>query len=120
MPMQTNLWETGAQGSYGDASSSHNRSLSIHRWANYVTAYVNDLDRFCGLLGRVLKPGGAAVVVVGNSIVQGHEIKVEERLSEIAEVRGLTALGVNRLRDRVGSSIVNSGARQRRREGQVI
>ena len=80
-------------------------------WANYVTAYMNDLDRFCGLLGRVLKPGGTAVVVVGNSIVQGREIKVEERLREIAELRGLMALSVTRLRDRVGSSIVNSGAR---------
>ena len=82
-------------------------------WANYVTAYMNDLDRFCGLMGKFLKPGGTAVVVVGNSIVQGREIKVEERLSEIAELRGLSALNVARLRDRIGSSIVNSGARQR-------
>ena len=80
-------------------------------WANYVTAYMNDLDRFCSLLGKVLKPSGTAVVVVGNSIVQGREIKVEERLCEIAELRGLSVTGVEKLRDRVGSSIVNSGAR---------
>ena len=80
-------------------------------WANYVTAYMNDLDRFCELLNHVLKPGGTAVVVVGNSIVQGREIKVEERLSEIAELRGLSVTGVEKLRDRVGSSIVNSGVR---------
>ena len=80
-------------------------------WANYVTAYMNDLDKFCELLGIVLKPGGTAVVVVGNSIVQGREIKVEERLCEIAELRGLSVLGITKLRERVGSSIVNSGAR---------
>ncbi len=80
-------------------------------WANYVTAYMNDLDRFCGLLGKFLKPGGTAVVVVGNSIVQGREIKVEERLCEIAELRGLSVTDAEKLRDRVGSSIVNSGAR---------
>ena len=82
-------------------------------WANYVTEYMNDLDRFCHMLSLVLKPGGAAVVVVGNSIVQGREIKVDEYLGEIAELSGLSAVGIDRLRDRVGSSIVNSGARQR-------
>ena len=80
-------------------------------WANYVTSYMNDLDQFCGLLSQVLKPGGTAVVVVGNSIVQGREIKVDERLCEISELRGLSALEVARLRERVGTSIVNSGAR---------
>ena len=82
-------------------------------WANYVTAYANDLDRFCGLLGILLKPGGTAVVVVGNSMVQGREVKVEGWLGGIAELRGLVVLDVVRLRDRVGSSIVNSGARLR-------
>ena len=82
-------------------------------WANYVTSYMNDLDRFCELLGKVLKPGGTAVVVVGNSIVQGREIKVEESLCEIAELRGLRALEIAKLRERVGTSIVNSGARLR-------
>ena len=63
-------------------------------WANYVTAYMNDLDRFCQLLSYILKPGGTAVVVVGNSVVQGREIKVEEWLCEIAEQRGLPAMDV--------------------------
>ena len=80
-------------------------------WANYVTSYMNDLHLFCGLLNHVLKPGGTAVVVVGNSIVQGREIKVEERLCDIAELSGLSVLNVVKLRERVGSSIINSGAR---------
>ena len=82
-------------------------------WANYVTSYMNDLDRFCGILGKVLKPGGTAVVVVGNSIVQGREIRVDERLEEIANLQGLSVLENTRLRERVGSSITNSGARVR-------
>lgn len=82
-------------------------------WANYVTSYMNDLDRFCELLLYVLKPGGIAIVVVGNSIVQGREIKVEETLCDIANLRGLSAFDISRLRDRVGSSIVNSGPRLR-------
>ena len=81
-------------------------------WANYAASYMNDLDRFCELLGIVLKPGGTAVVVVGNSIVQGREIKVEERLRDIAELRGLSVPDITKLRERVGSSIVNSGARR--------
>ncbi len=89
-------------------------------WANYVTAYMNDLDKFCGLLSVVLKPGGTAVIVVGNSIVQGREIKVEERLCEIGELRGLSVVGVTKLRERVGSSIVNSGARQRSRSKSAL
>ena len=80
-------------------------------WANYVSAYMNDIDRFCGLLSTILKPGGSAVVVVGNSIVQGREIKVEEYLAEIAEAKGLAALSIVRLRERVGTSIVNTGTR---------
>ncbi len=80
-------------------------------WANYVATYMNDLDRFCGLVRKVLKPGGTAVVVVGNSIVQGKELRVEEYLSDIAQNHGLTTLNIVKLRERVGTSIVNSGAR---------
>ena len=81
---------------------------------------MNDLDRFCGLLARILKPGGTAVVVVGNSIVQGQEIKVEERLCDISELCGLSVMNVTRLRERVGSSIVGSGARLRSRSKSAL
>ena len=89
-------------------------------WANYITAYMNDIDRFCELLTSILKPGGTAVIVVGNSIVQGREIKVEERLCDIAELRGLSVSNVTKLRDRVGSSIINSGVRLRTRSKSAL
>ena len=89
-------------------------------WANYVTAYMNDLNRFCGLLIKALRPGGTAVVVVGNSMVQGREIKVEEWLGEIAQLHGLSLMGVTKLRKRVGSSIINSGARQRSKSKSAL
>lgn len=82
-------------------------------WANYITAYMNDLDKFCQLSAKILKPGATAVIVVGNSIVQGIEIKVEERLCDIAQLHNLTVANVTILRERVGSSIINSGSRQR-------
>jgi DNA modification methylase len=80
-------------------------------WANYVVTYMNDSYRFCGLLTRVLKPGGVAVIVVGNSVVQGKEVRVEEYLEDIGAMWGLERIGMVRLRNRVGSSIVNTGAR---------
>ena len=82
-------------------------------WANYITTYMNDLYRFCELLAKTLRLGGTAVVVLGNSIVQGCEIKVDKYLCDIAVLRGLRVLGVTKLRDRVGSSIINSGSRLR-------
>ena len=80
-------------------------------WANYIATYMNDLDRFCGLLAKFLRRGATAVIVLGNSVVQGKEIKVDEYLCDIATLRGLAVLGNTKLRDRVGSSIVNSGSR---------
>lgn len=80
-------------------------------WANYVASYMNDCYRFCGFLTRVLKPGGVAVIVVGNSVIQGKEVRVEEYLGDIGGRWGLERMGTVKLRNRVGSSIVNTGAR---------
>ena len=80
-------------------------------WANYVTSYMNDLHRFCGLLATFLKPRGVAAIVIGNSVIQGREIAVDQHLSRIAELHGLTTIDNIKARSRVGSSIVNSGSR---------
>lgn len=81
-------------------------------WANYITAYMNDLYKFSALLAWQLRPrSGVAVVVLGNSVIQGHPIPVERYLADIASLHHLTIEGTHELRTRVGSSIVNTGAR---------
>ena len=80
-------------------------------WANYVASYMNDLHRFCKLLATFLKPRGVAAVVIGNSVIQGREIAVDQHLSRIANLHGLVTIENIRARSRVGSSIVNSGSR---------
>ncbi len=92
----------------------HNTHTGVYGgsgWANYVTAYMNDLNRLCAHLLRVLRPGGVAVVVVGNSVIQGQEVRVAQALADIGGQHGLVADSVEELRSRVGSSIVDTGAR---------
>lgn len=82
-------------------------------WANYVTAYFNDCHQFMGILRRVLNRNGVGVIVIGNSIIQGMEIKVDEVLGEIAVRQGLRLEGIPRIRDkRVGASITQSSVRR--------
>lgn len=93
--------QNGKKGVYGGAG-----------WANYITAYMNDLHIFTSLLAWQLRPqSGVAVVVLGNSIIQGHLIPVERYFAEVASFHKLKVEGTHELRTRVGSSIVNTGAR---------
>jgi hypothetical protein len=81
-------------------------------WANYVATYFNDSNRFLKQLRLHLKPGGYAVIVVGNSILQGINIEVQNILADIARMHGLHVEGIHRLRDkRVGDSITASSIR---------
>ncbi len=81
-------------------------------WANYAVQYFNDTFRFCAKMARLLKPGGCAVVVVGNSILQGVELKVDKFLGEIGEKHGLKFEDTHMLRKkRVGNSIIRSSVR---------
>lgn len=82
-------------------------------WANYATAYYNDCNTFLRIVAEVLRPGGVAVIVVGNSLLQGVELKVEEHLGQLGERYGLDTEDIHIVRKkRVGSSIVNTGARE--------
>lgn len=82
-------------------------------WANYVASYVNDSYRFIKTLKRALNRGATAVIVIGNSIIQGHEIKVEHILADIGERLGLKVKGIELLRTkRVGASITKSSVRR--------
>jgi len=97
------------------------RGLNTHKghyggagWANYLTTYFNDSYEFLRRIGRLLAPGGVAVIVIGNSIVQGLEVRTDEILAHLAESDGMgltvEALEVAREK-RVGNSIVNSSVR---------
>jgi len=90
-------------------------------WANYVAAYFNDSFRFLKTLKTVLRRGGTGVVVIGNSIIQGHEIKTEMALAELAEEVGLEVKGVHCVRSkRVGASITNSSVRRGESNSAVL
>jgi hypothetical protein len=82
-------------------------------WGNYVATYFNDCCRFMGALKHVLARRGVGVVVIGNSIIQGIDIRTERLLGEIAVMQGLHLEGVYCIRDkRVGASITQSSVRQ--------
>ncbi|NTU75233.1 MAG: site-specific DNA-methyltransferase [Anaerolineaceae bacterium] len=90
-------------------------------WANYVTAYFNDCFRFMAALERVLVRGGTGVIVIGNSIIQGMDIRTETILGEIGELQGLGLEGVHCIREkRVGASITQSSVRQGERSRAML
>ena len=81
-------------------------------WANYAASYFNDCERFLNGIKRCLRKSGIGVIVVGNSILQGINIKVQDILGDIAKMCGLKLEGVYRLRNkRVGDSITGSSVR---------
>ncbi len=81
-------------------------------WANYVVAYGNDCHRLCRNLFRVLKPGAAAVVVLGNSVLQGVHVPTDQIFGEIGTLCGLQLEAIHMLRTkRVGTSIIHSSIR---------
>jgi hypothetical protein len=97
------------------------RGLNTHKghyggggWANYLATYFNDSYEFLRRTSRLLAPGGVAVIVIGNSIVQGLDIRTDEILAHLAESDdvGLTVESLEVARPkRVGNSIVNSSVR---------
>ncbi len=90
-------------------------------WANYVATYFNDSHRFLSTLHRLLRPGSFGVIVVGNSIIQGQEIKVADFLAEIAVAQGFRQAQVECVRSkRVGNSITTSAIRKGKRSKAVL
>ncbi|MFA5400315.1 MAG: DNA methyltransferase [Dehalococcoidia bacterium] len=81
-------------------------------WANYAATYFNDCQRFSQAIRCLLKPGGTALVVIGNSILQGLEIPTDEYFGKIAERNGLELVEIHMPRaTRIGNSIIQSGVR---------
>jgi len=83
-----------------------------HGWANYAASYFNDCYRFAMGINYVLKQGGVALVVIGNSILQGIFIPTDQYLGQIAEAVGLELVRIDIPRaTRVGNSIIQSKVR---------
>ena len=81
-------------------------------WANYLTLYLNDCVRFIAGVRWCLRPGAMALVVIGNSIVQGVHVPTDRFLARIAQDHGLTVVDIHTPRaTRVGNSIINSSVR---------
>jgi len=86
-------------------------------WANYAASYFNDCLRFAEGIRYVLKTGGTALVVIGNSILQGVMIPTDRYFGEIAESVGLTLVNIHIPREtRVGNSIIQSEVRVNKAE----
>ncbi len=91
----------GGKGHYGGSG-----------WANYAVTYFNDTFRFCEVAARLLRPAGVAIVVLGNSIIQGIEVKTDDFFGRIGELCGLRFEDNLVLRKkRTGSSIIQSSVR---------
>jgi DNA modification methylase len=81
-------------------------------WANYATSYFNDCYKLANGIKYVLKPGGTALVVIGNSILQGVFMPTDRHFGEIAAAVGLELIGITTPRAaRVGNSIIKSKVR---------
>lgn len=83
-----------------------------HGWANYAASYFNDCRHLAQGIHYSLKRGGTALVVIGNSILQGEMIPTDEYFGKIAESVGLELVNIEIPRaTRVGNSIIQSTVR---------
>ncbi len=81
-------------------------------WANYAASYFNDCHAFARAMKHVMKPNATALVVIGNSILQGIMIPTDQYFGKIAESVGLELVRIDIPRaTRVGNSIIQSDVR---------
>ncbi|MCK4797808.1 MAG: site-specific DNA-methyltransferase [Spirochaetes bacterium] len=81
-------------------------------WANYAASYFNDCYKFSSGIEYTLREGGTALVVIGNSILQGITIPTDEYFAKIAESVGLDFIKIHITRyKRTGNSIIQSDVR---------
>src|SRR6266480_2180423 len=86
-------------------------------WANYAASYFNDCYRLSTGIHYMLKRGGTALVVLGNSILQGVLIPTDQYFGKIAESVGLELIKIDIPRNtRVGNSIIQSNVRAMKAE----
>jgi DNA modification methylase len=90
-------------------------------WANYVATYFNDTYRFCKVISRLLKKDAVAIVVLGNSVIQGVEVPTDYFFGRIAEMCGLVFEETILLRKkRTGSSIIQSSVRADKAHNRTV
>ncbi len=90
-------------------------------WANYAARYFNDCARFAAGAAWCLRSGATALVVIGNSILQGVPIPTDRFLARIAESRGFEVADIHVPRQaRVGNSIINSSVRAGKANGRAL
>ena len=90
-------------------------------WANYAARYFNDCVRFVKGAAWCLRPNATALVVIGNSILQGVPIPTDRFLAKIAESHDFKIASVHVPRDtRVGNSILNSSVRAGKTNGSSL
>lgn len=88
-------------------------------WANYAATYFNDCRRFAQGIRYALKPGSTALVVIGNSILQGIMLPTDKYFGEIAQTEGLELVDIHIPRlTRVGNSIIQSDVRVEKAEAK--
>mgnify|MGYP001024812808 CR=1 FL=1 len=81
-------------------------------WANYAIEYFNDCYTLCRNLYYVLRKESRAIVVLGNSIIQGVNVPTDLLFGQIGELCHLKLEDILILRKkRVGNSIINSSVR---------
>jgi hypothetical protein len=90
-------------------------------WANYVATYFNDTYRFCRVLSELLKPDAVSIIVLGNSIIQGIEVKTDYFFGKVGEIVGLKFEDNHLLRNkRTGNSIIQSSVRVEEAVAKVV
>ena len=90
-------------------------------WANYCATYFNDCYKFAEGIHYSLKEGKTALVVIGNSIVQGVPVATDQFFAEICEDVGLHLEDIHIPRTaRVGNSITSSGPRMKSKTKQNL
>ncbi len=94
------------------ANPQKKKIYSGHGWANYAASYFNDCVRLAQGIKYSLRPGGTALVVIGNSILQGIMMPTDMYFGKIAESVGLDLVRIDIPRaTRVGNSIISSDVR---------
>jgi SAM-dependent methyltransferase len=58
------------------------------RYKGFLVRYILDMDRVCSEIARVLKPGGKAVLVIGNCTTKGVFVSNSDAIRYLAECHG--------------------------------